>query len=75
MHTPTSAAKAVGVARSTIYRAIKAGRLAADRLHSGNYAIYPAELRRVFPSPPSFATRPQDLSTRGTANFPMWDVG
>jgi hypothetical protein len=32
MHTPTSAAKAAGVARSTIYRAIKTGRLAAHKL-------------------------------------------
>jgi excisionase family DNA binding protein len=48
MHTPTSAAKAAGVARSTIYRAIKTGRLSAHKLQGGNYAIYPAELGRAF---------------------------
>jgi excisionase family DNA binding protein len=55
MHTPSSAARATGVTKSTIYRAIKAGRLCAHKLDSGNYAIYPAELYRAFPSAASFA--------------------
>jgi hypothetical protein len=39
MHTPTSAAKSAGVAKSTIYRAIKTGRLAARKLQGANHAI------------------------------------
>ena len=50
MHTPRSAARAAGVTKATIYRAIRRGQLAACKLRGGNYAIYPAELRRAFPS-------------------------
>jgi excisionase family DNA binding protein len=53
MHTPSSAAKTVGVAKSTIYSAIKVGRLPAHKLYSGKYATYPGELRRA-----SFDERP-----------------
>jgi excisionase family DNA binding protein len=73
MHTPTSAAKAAGVARSTIYRAIKTGRLAAHKLQGGNYAIYPAELRRVFQLD-RFA-RSADEMGPDSFSFPKWDVG
>ena len=50
MHTPRSAARAAGVTKATIYRAIRSGQLPACKLRGGNYAIYPAELRRAFPS-------------------------
>ena len=50
MHTLRSAARAAGVTKSAIYRAIKSGRLAACKLNGGSYAIYPAELLRAFPS-------------------------
>ena len=50
MHTLSSAAKAVGIAKSTIYRAVKTGRLPAYMLKGGTYAIYPGDLCRVFPS-------------------------
>ena len=46
MHTPRSAARAAGVTKSAIYRAIKSGRLPARKLNGGRYAIYPAELLR-----------------------------
>ena len=55
MHTLSSAARATGVARSTIYRAVKAGRLSAHKLTSGTYVIYPGELLRVFPLESSFS--------------------
>jgi excisionase family DNA binding protein len=42
------AAKAVGVSRTTILRAIQSGRMSAPRREDGNYAIDPAELFRVF---------------------------
>jgi hypothetical protein len=43
------AGDATGVSKSTIFRAIKAGRLSASRTDDGNFAIDPAELFRVYP--------------------------
>jgi hypothetical protein len=43
------AARQVGVHRSSIHRAIKAGRLSATRTETGDYAIDPAELFRAYP--------------------------
>jgi len=42
------AAKRVGKSVPTITRAIKSGRLSADKLDGGGYAIDPSELFRVF---------------------------
>ena len=43
------AAEQVGASKSTIFRAIRAGRLSADRDADGNFAISPSELFRVYP--------------------------
>jgi excisionase family DNA binding protein len=43
------AAEQTGTSKSTIFRAIRAGRLSADRDQDGNFAIDPAELFRVYP--------------------------
>jgi hypothetical protein len=43
------AAEQAGPSKSTIWRAIKAGRLSATRTDDGGFAIDPAELFRVFP--------------------------
>ena len=43
------AAQQAGVSKSTILRAIRAGRLSAARTEDGGYAIDPAELFRVYP--------------------------
>ena len=51
------AAKAAGIQRSTIYRAIDAGKLSCVILDNGKKAIDPSELERVFPS-----DRPKRLS-------------
>jgi hypothetical protein len=48
-HTLGMAAKAAGVSKSTLRRAIDAGRLSATRRDDGSYEIDPAELHRVFP--------------------------
>src|SRR5215210_1970754 len=49
-YTLGTASKATGVSKSTIYRAIKAGRISASRTDpAADYAIDPAELHRVFP--------------------------
>jgi excisionase family DNA binding protein len=47
-YTLTEAATATGLSRSTIFRAIKSGRISATRIE-GNFSIEPAELHRVFP--------------------------
>jgi len=47
-HTLGSAARATGVSKSTIYRAVKSGKLSAMRNEDGEYAIDPAELHRVY---------------------------
>jgi excisionase family DNA binding protein len=73
MHTPRSAARAAGVTKSTIYRAIKRGQLPACKLRGGNYAIYPAELRRAFPSTAQASAGVTERSA-GTVLFPAWDV-
>jgi hypothetical protein len=46
----SEAAAEVGVAKSTIFRAIKVGRLSASRRDDGSYEIDGAELFRVYPS-------------------------
>ena len=48
MLTLSDAANAAGVAKSTIWRAIKAGRISASRTVAGSYQVDAAELFRVF---------------------------
>jgi hypothetical protein len=48
--TLSDAANAAGVAKSTIWRAIKSGRLSASRSVVGSYQVDAAELFRVFPA-------------------------
>ena len=48
----SEAATAAGIAKSTIWRAIKTGRISATRTHMGTYEVDPAELFRVFPATP-----------------------
>ena len=62
-----------GVTKATIYRAIRRGQLAACKLRGGNYAIYPAELRRAFPSAAQASAGATERSA-GTFLFPAWDV-
>jgi excisionase family DNA binding protein len=59
------AAKATGLSRSTILRAIKAHRISAAKTDTGDWAIDPAELHRVFP-PAAQATQ-QDMTRQATA--------
>jgi hypothetical protein len=48
----SEAATAAGIAKSTIWRAIKTGRISATRTYVGTYEVDPAELFRVFPATP-----------------------
>src|SRR5512132_127614 len=43
------AARAIGVSKPTLFRAIKSGRLSATRRDDGSYDVDPAELHRAFP--------------------------
>jgi hypothetical protein len=49
------AAKVTGVGKTTLTRAIKAGRLSATRREDGSYAIDPRELSRVYKVTPETA--------------------
>lgn len=49
-HTLGTAAKACGIGRTTVLRAIKSGKISASKDVNGNYAIDPAELHRVYPT-------------------------
>src|SRR3954453_15051756 len=51
------AAAAAGAHKSSIFRAIKSGRLSAGRTDDGEYAIDPAELMRVYPPKPETGAR------------------
>ena len=65
-YTLGTAARATGLSKSTIHRAIKAGRVSAGRSDTGDYAIDPAELHRVFP-PADAAARSGNGSMHRTA--------
>ena len=49
-YTLGEAAKATGKSKTTLHRAIKAGRISALKTEDGSYSIEPAELHRVFPA-------------------------
>lgn len=51
-HTLTTAARATGVSRSTIHRAVQSGKVSATKNEEGEYRIDPAELHRVYPAIP-----------------------
>jgi hypothetical protein len=51
-YTLSKAAEATGKGKSTIHRAIKSGKLSAQRHDDGSYSINAAELYRAFPRNP-----------------------
>src|SRR4051794_16364052 len=56
------AAEQTGVSKSTVFRAIRAGKLSAGRDEGANFEIDPAELFRVFP--PKSAATSEDRTDR-----------
>ena len=44
------AARAAGISKASVVRAIKSGRLSAPRREDGTYSIEPSELLRVYPA-------------------------
>lgn len=53
MYTLGTAAKATGLTKSAISKAIQKGRISAKKNEMGRYAIDPAELHRVYPPLPA----------------------
>lgn len=51
-YTLSGAAEATGIGKTTIFRAIKKGRLSAQKVEDGSYRIDASELARVFPPVP-----------------------
>jgi predicted nucleic acid-binding Zn-ribbon protein len=49
VYTLGEAAIAVGKSKATISKAIKSGRISADKQPNGSYKIDPSELHRVYP--------------------------
>jgi len=69
MLTLGQAARLTGTSKTTITRAIKAGRLSATRRDDGGYRIDPAELARVYeikPETPATGTATGDAVHRAT---------
>jgi excisionase family DNA binding protein len=67
-YTLQEASEATGLNRSTIFRAIRAGKISAVRNEQGTWQIEPAELHRVYPP---LAT--PDVSTARTHHDAMAD--
>jgi len=67
-HTLGTAAKACGVGRTTILRAIKTGKISALKDDNGSYAIDPAELHRVFPPVAPEQIEEQQMERYATGN-------
>jgi len=51
-YTLGEAAKAVGKSKATISKAIKSGKISAEKQENGSYQIEPVELHRVYPPAP-----------------------
>ena len=58
----SGAASAAGIAKSTIWRAIKSGRVSATKTETGSYQIDAAELFRVFPAANKNGAMKQDAT-------------
>lgn len=67
-YTMGEAARAAGVSKASIGRAIKSGRLSAGRRDDGNYSIDPAELARVYPDTPVTGDGAGPLRRSGTGD-------
>lgn len=66
-HTLGTAAKAVGMSKATISKAIKSGKISAVRLPNGSFEIEPVELHRVYPPAPETVTGERSETPRDPA--------
>jgi hypothetical protein len=71
-YTLGEAAKATGISKASISRAINSGRISAVKNESGSFSIEPVELHRVYP-PKSSATVSE--TPAGTTRNPDSDTG
>src|SRR3954451_14581468 len=69
------AARDAGTSKSSLHRAIKAGRLSATRTDVGELRIDPAELARCYPPRPSHASRAVHAGPEPTGHGGMGDPG
>ena len=60
-YTLGDAAKAAGKSKTTLHRAIKSGKISANKAEDGSYSIDPAELHRVFPPAPVVPLQRNDM--------------
>jgi predicted site-specific integrase-resolvase len=70
MMTLGQAARAAGVGKTTLTRAIKAGRLSATRREDGGYAIDPSELSRIYNVTPDGVSAAVSAVHRATPGDP-----
>lgn len=70
----SEAAIAAGIAKSTIWRAVKAGRMSAIRTVTGTYQVDPAELFRVFPAMPKNVEMKQSALAMETGVLPALEA-
>ena len=70
----SEAAIAAGIAKSTIWRAVKARRIRASRTVTGTYQVDPAELFRVFPAMPKNVEMRQPAPAIETALKPALEA-
>jgi hypothetical protein len=68
MYTLGTAAKAAGVSKSTVHRAIRTGKISARSKDGNRYEIDPAEFHRVFPLIRQKVAEPGSSGT-GTLNI------
>jgi hypothetical protein len=69
MYTLRTAAKATGISRATIHRAIQSGKISARRKEDGFFEIDPAELHRVY-APVSFSASRSPIAKPAGATPP-----
>lgn len=75
-YTLGEAAKATGISKASISRAINSGRISATKKDDGSFSIEPVELHRVYPpkssttvsGTPSETTRNTEGDTRNTSD-------
>src|SRR5271154_5109910 len=67
-YTLVEAAKATGISKAGLSRAIKRGAISAEKQENGSYKIDPAELHRVYPAVtdvhPKETTDPRELQAQ-----------
>jgi len=66
-YTLGEAAKATGISKASISRAVSSGRISATKKEDGSFSIEPVELHRVYPPK---SAKPVSVTTPETPNHP-----